>query len=69
MTASLLEDLEVKVAFLEEALSQLSDEHYKQQRELDALKQQYVTLIDRLAHRDSETAGDPPVDDDPPPHY
>ena len=69
MNNNLLEALEVKVAFLEDALSQLSDEHYQQQREIEKLKNQYLILVDRLTHRDSGGDSDAPIEDEKPPHY
>ena len=36
-----IQDLQVKVAFLEDSLSKISDEYYQQQRELEKLKMQF----------------------------
>jgi SlyX protein len=61
-----LADLEIKTAYLEKTLGELSDVVWRQQRELDALKEQYRSLKDRVA-------ADPGLVDasrnDRPPHY
>jgi SlyX protein len=61
-----ISNLEVKVAYLEKTLSELSDVVWKQQKDLDALKDQYRVLKDRVA-------ADPGLVDasrnDRPPHY
>ena len=53
MTKS-VEELEIKVAFLEDALAKLSDEFYVQQRELDNLKSQQTALIDKVNNASTE---------------
>ncbi len=61
-----LADLEVKCAYLERTVLELSDVLWKQQKELDALKEAYRGIKDRLAT-------DPGIVDasrnDRPPHY
>ena len=69
MTNNIFEALEVKVAFLEDALSQLSDEHYQQQKEIEKLKKQYLILVERLTHQDSDNGTETQVEDERPPHY
>lgn len=49
MSETRMADLEVKCAYLEKTLSELSDVVWKQQRELDALKDAYRGLKDRLS--------------------
>jgi uncharacterized coiled-coil protein SlyX len=66
------EKLETKVAFLEEALQQLSDEHFKQQRELMNLKDQYLDLKNRYknqSYSDEPSSGVDAAIDEKPPHY
>ena len=64
-----IEDLEVKVAFLEDALSKLSDEHYKQQKDLEMLKNQHSMLLDRINRHDNSAESTASVEDERPPHY
>ena len=67
--SKVIEQLEVKVAFLEDALNKLSDEHYRQQKELDGLKNQYVMLRERMGNRDHEDDSEYSAEDERPPHY
>jgi uncharacterized coiled-coil protein SlyX len=46
---SALQDIEIKLAFLERANLELSDVVYRQQRELDALREQLVLLEGQMA--------------------
>ncbi|MGV3624302.1 MAG: SlyX family protein [Archangium sp.] len=66
MSEQRLADLEVKCAYLEKTLGELSDVVWRQQRELDAMKEAYKILKDRVA-------ADPGLVDasrqDRPPHY
>lgn len=64
-----LQDLQIKVAYLEDALSQLSDEFYEQQRELGDLKQKYANLVSRFRSLPSSDDGDHQPSDERPPHY
>lgn len=61
-----LAELEVKVSYLEKTLGELSDVVWKQQQELDSLKDAYRQLKDKVA-------ADPGLVDaarqDRPPHY
>lgn len=63
------EELEVKVAFLEDALSTLSDEHYSQQKELDELKKQMTLLVEKLRNSQNSDNSEAEVFDEKPPHY
>jgi SlyX protein len=66
MSETRLADLEVKCAHLEKMVSDLSEVMWRQQKELDALKDAYRGLKDRLA-------GDPGLveagNNERPPHY
>ena len=66
MSETRLADLEVKCAHLEKMVTDLSEVMWRQQKELDALKDAYRGLKDRLA-------GDPGLVDasanERPPHY
>jgi uncharacterized coiled-coil protein SlyX len=66
MSETRLADLEVKCAYLEKTLSELSDVVWKQQRELDALKDAYRGLKDRIS---AEPGLVDPAQQDRPPHY
>ncbi len=66
---SSVEELEFKVAFLEDALSKLSDEHYQQQRELDTLKNQLALMSDKLKGGFDKDDSHHHVEDERPPHY
>jgi uncharacterized coiled-coil protein SlyX len=66
---SSVEELEFKVAFLEDALSKLSDEHYQQQRELDTLKNQLALMSDKLKGGFEQDDNHLAIEDDRPPHY
>jgi SlyX protein len=62
-----IEALEFKIAHLERALQQLSDVLYRQQRELDALRDRNQQLIDQVQQIE-DRAGDPNAVEIPP-HY
>ena len=68
MTKS-VEELEIKVAFLEDTLAKLSDEFYLQQRELENLKAQQTALIDKVNNNSNDESGHGEVLDERPPHY
>ena len=63
------QELEVKVAFLEESLSQLSDEFYRQQKELDILKSNYTRVRNKLHRMQDTESSSAEVLDEKPPHY
>jgi SlyX protein len=63
-----IERLEVKIAFLESANAELSDVVYRQQREIDALRERMASLVARfeeLRNKPTEWA----TQDEKPPHY
>ncbi len=61
-------ELQVKVAFLEDALSKLSDEHFKQQRDIELLKRQNALLIEKLESTSSNST-ESVTEIEKPPHY
>ena len=69
MNDKALEDLQVKVAFLEDALSKLSDEFYCQQRDLENLKAQQSAIIQKINTTSSDDSGPAEISDERPPHY
>jgi uncharacterized coiled-coil protein SlyX len=62
------ERIESKIAYLEQALQELGDVVYRQQREIDGLKQRLAVAQDQLEHLRSEGV-QRPFDDERPPHY
>lgn len=64
-----LEDLQVKVSFLEEALNKLSDEHYAQQKELELLKLSHATVLETLRNQATGSEQATSLEDEIPPHY
>ncbi len=69
MSSSDIQDLQVKVAFLEDSLSKISDEFFTQQRELDDLKVKYAGLITKMRGMQSSDQGPAEAQDERPPHY
>ena len=69
MNKNALQELEVKVAFLEHALNKLSDEHYEQQKELDKLKISYLSLSEKVNSGGGDDGGQDFQQDETPPHY
>jgi uncharacterized coiled-coil protein SlyX len=63
-----LEQLQIKIAFLERANADLSDVVFRQQQELRVLALRVDHLSDRLEAGDSEERRRP-LDDERPPHY
>ena len=64
-----LDELQVKVAFLEDAVAKLSDEFYLQHKELRELKQQHAVLVEKLRGTQNGDSGQGEILDEPPPHY
>lgn len=62
-----IDTLEFKVAHLERALQELSDVLYRQQRELDALRDRNQQLVEQVQQLE-DRAGDPNAVEIPP-HY
>lgn len=69
MNDQAFEDLQIKVAFLEDSLSKLSDEFYLQQRELEDLKGKYAGLITKVRGFSGGDSTPEQVLDERPPHY
>lgn len=62
-----IDALEFKVAHLERALQELSDVLYRQQRELDALRDRNQQLVEQV--QQLEDRGGDPSGVEIPPHY
>jgi SlyX protein len=63
-----LEQIQIKIAFLERANSDLSDVVYRQQQEIDALNARIKEVAERLDTAQAEERQRPP-EDERPPHY
>jgi SlyX protein len=63
-----IERLELKIAFLEKANTELSDVVYRQQREIGDLQDRLTMLKDRFETFATQPA-DYSVDEEKPPHY
>ena len=64
--------LEEKIAFLEQALTELSEEHYAQQKELDRLAHQVLLLTEKLKNQSDSSdylSENALISDEKPPHY
>jgi len=62
-----IEQIEIKIAYLEQANAELSDVVYRQGRELESLHAQLAELLRRLDAFQTLTASLP--QDETPPHY
>jgi uncharacterized coiled-coil protein SlyX len=65
---SSLEHIESKIAYLEKANAELSDVVYRQQQEIESLRQRITDLAGRFAAA-SEPATLYTAEDEKPPHY
>jgi len=63
------EDLEVKIAFLEETVTALNKEFFTQQKELEEVKKQMALLLEKMRTVQSDHQEPLAVDDEKPPHY
>jgi SlyX protein len=63
-----IERLEMKIAFLDKANAELSDVVYRQQREIDNLKERFTLLKDRVESVAAQPAEVTSLEEKPP-HY
>lgn len=63
-----LQQLELKLAYLERGNQELSDVVYRQQQDLDALQSRLKRLADQLRAM-TEEGVEPSAADEKPPHY
>lgn len=63
-----IEQLEFKIAFLEEATAQLSDVVFEQRQQIAALREQLAGLLSRLEASQAQ-ATTYTVEEEKPPHY
>ena len=69
MNAETLEEIETKIAFLEHANAELNDVVSRQQRDIEALRDQIAALGTRIqALRESDVTPSA-AEDERPPHY
>lgn len=68
MNADPLEQIEIKIAFLERANAELSDVVFRQHREIEALRAQINALAARLEAAQSSPDVHTP-EEERPPHY
>ncbi len=68
MNDATLEQVQTKIAYLERANSDLSDQVYRQHQEIEALKTRLGELSDRLRAALSEASTRTP-EEERPPHY
>lgn len=68
MSDERLEQIEIKLAYQDDALRQLSDVVYRQQQQIEVLRNQYQRLDERITNGGS-TAAPPSAEDEKPPHY
>lgn len=63
-----LEQIEIKLAYQDDALGQLSDVVYRQQQQIEALRDHCLRLEERLTSVGSADSA-PSAEDEKPPHY
>lgn len=63
-----LEQVEIKVAYLEQANAQLSDVVYRQKLEIDALREQLAVLMGRIEAAQAQSTAYT-AEEEKPPHY
>jgi uncharacterized coiled-coil protein SlyX len=62
-------EIEIKIAFLEQNLQKLSDEHFEQQQEINKLKKANKILQSQIDTLSESVGEEAPIIDDKPPHY
>jgi SlyX protein len=68
MKSEPLEQIEIKIAFLERTTAELSDVVFRQHRDIEALRAQVAALAARLDAVQSDTVVRAP-EEERPPHY
>lgn len=68
MNDETLEQIQTKIAFLERAVSELSDVVFRQHQEIQALETKLKAISDRLSGAQSDENPRPP-EQERPPHY
>lgn len=68
VNAHAIEQIEIKIAFLERANAELSDVVFRQHRDIEALREQIGALASRLQTYESDVTPRTP-EEERPPHY
>jgi SlyX protein len=68
MNDETLEQIQIKIAFLERAANELSDVVFRQHREIEAMQARLKAISERLDRAPSDEVS-PPQDEERPPHY
>lgn len=68
MNSDMVEQIQIKIAYLERANADLSDVVFRQQRELEALGAKMLVLLERLESNRSDER-QTTFADERPPHY
>jgi len=72
MSNKRIDDLEAKIAFLEDALEKISDEFFLQQKELISLRDQQSKLVSQIRSLSESSRSEEysqSTNDEKPPHY
>jgi SlyX protein len=69
MNEETLEQIQIKIAFLERANADLSDVVFRQQQEIGALSDRLKEVAERLESVQSEERSRPAEEEERPPHY
>ena len=69
MNDDALERLETKMAFLERANAELSDVVFRQQRNIDLLREEIAVLASRMQAVGDSDVSPPTPEEERPPHY
>lgn len=69
MSNKVTDDLEMKIAFLEDTLEKLSDEFFKQQQQIAILNGQQAKLIAQVRSLNDGNNSNEEIMDEKPPHY
>ena len=64
-----IDQLEFKIAFLEEAAAQLSDVVYEQRQQIEALRLQLAGFMSRVEAAQAQSATPYTAEEEKPPHY
>ena len=69
MSNSITDDLEMKIAFLEDALEKLSDEFFAQQKQISVLQDQQTKLTYQVQTLNEVNTTNEAFVEEKPPHY
>ena len=69
MTNSQIDNLEMKIAFLEDALEKLSDEFFEQQKQIGILQDKHTKLMSQVRTLNEANTNNDGFVEEKPPHY